>query len=221
MTRDQLRELMHTTADQIGGVVYDAAGHNDDYGFGRVNASAAVRAAARRVTLMTSPVDFNDVPEGETTARSITWDVEGIEDFTFEVTAARPRRPARRTRSSCCSALRHGPVARGRGHRPGPDLADLHRHGRRRHGDRHVEVRSVETGETWTVPPSANTIERPTAAVVMVLDKSGSMDVDAGDGRPRVEVLRESAQDPRRRAAPETGIGVVRFDHDASPRACR
>ena len=87
LTRDQLREIMHTTADQIGGVVYDAAGHNDDYGFGRVNASAAVRAAARKVTLMTNPVDFNDVPEGETTARSITWDVEGVEDFTFEVTS--------------------------------------------------------------------------------------------------------------------------------------
>ncbi|MGW1957588.1 S8 family serine peptidase [Streptomyces sp. NPDC001920] len=47
LTRDQLRELMHKSADKIGGpgVQYDAAGHNDDYGFGRVNASEAVALA--------------------------------------------------------------------------------------------------------------------------------------------------------------------------------
>jgi thermitase len=47
LTRDQLRDVMHRSADKIGGsgVVYDAAGHNDDYGFGRVNASQAVALA--------------------------------------------------------------------------------------------------------------------------------------------------------------------------------
>ncbi|MFD8798443.1 S8 family serine peptidase [Streptomyces atroolivaceus] len=47
LTRDQLREVMHGSADKIGGpdVRYDAAGHNDDYGFGRVNASKAVELA--------------------------------------------------------------------------------------------------------------------------------------------------------------------------------
>jgi hypothetical protein len=47
MTRDQLRDVMQSTADKIGGVVYDANGHNDDYGFGRVNAARAVDAAER------------------------------------------------------------------------------------------------------------------------------------------------------------------------------
>ena len=36
LTRDQLRTIMRDTADKIGGAVYDANGHNDDYGFGRV-----------------------------------------------------------------------------------------------------------------------------------------------------------------------------------------
>ncbi|MBO9555244.1 S8 family serine peptidase, partial [Cellulomonas sp.] len=45
MTRDQLRAVMHDSADKIGGVVYDANGHNDDYGFGRVNATRAVELA--------------------------------------------------------------------------------------------------------------------------------------------------------------------------------
>ncbi|MFF0991398.1 S8 family peptidase [Kocuria nitroreducens] len=45
LTRDELRTIMRGTADKIGGVPYDATGHNEDYGFGRVNAAAAVQAA--------------------------------------------------------------------------------------------------------------------------------------------------------------------------------
>lgn len=47
LTRDQLREVMHMSADKIGGpeAQYDTTGHNDDYGFGRVNASQAVALA--------------------------------------------------------------------------------------------------------------------------------------------------------------------------------
>ncbi|NHB85333.1 hypothetical protein G7085_13855 [Tessaracoccus sp. HDW20] len=85
MTRDQLRQVMHDTADRIGGVVYDGNGHNDDYGFGRVNAFAAVRRAARKIQLQTTSVVFNDVPEDETTARAIVWAVSGIDPLTFEV----------------------------------------------------------------------------------------------------------------------------------------
>ena len=46
LTRDELRQIMRDSADRIGGVVYDANGHNDDYGFGRVNAHRAVGLAA-------------------------------------------------------------------------------------------------------------------------------------------------------------------------------
>ncbi len=46
LTRDQLRRIMRDSADKIGGVVYDANGHNDDYGFGRVNAHQAVLIAS-------------------------------------------------------------------------------------------------------------------------------------------------------------------------------
>jgi subtilisin family serine protease len=45
MSRDELRAIMHDSAGKIGGVVYDANGHNDDYGYGRVNADAAVQMA--------------------------------------------------------------------------------------------------------------------------------------------------------------------------------
>lgn len=49
LTRDELRKVMHDTADKIGGVAYDANGHNDDYGFGRVNAAKAVALAESAV----------------------------------------------------------------------------------------------------------------------------------------------------------------------------
>jgi subtilisin family serine protease len=55
LTRDELREIMHDSADKIGGVVYDANGHNDDYGFGRVNAHQAVVLAAATAAFTTRP----------------------------------------------------------------------------------------------------------------------------------------------------------------------
>ncbi|MHA7270271.1 S8 family serine peptidase [Arthrobacter sp. HLT1-20] len=50
LSRDQLRAIMRDSADKIGGVAYDANGHNDDYGFGRVNAAAAVQLAVDSVS---------------------------------------------------------------------------------------------------------------------------------------------------------------------------
>jgi len=41
----QARLIIEATADKIGGVSYDAEGHNDNYGHGRVNAGRAVKAA--------------------------------------------------------------------------------------------------------------------------------------------------------------------------------
>ena len=45
LTRDELRAIMRDSSGKIGGVVYDANGHNDDYGYGRVNADKAVQMA--------------------------------------------------------------------------------------------------------------------------------------------------------------------------------
>ena len=58
LTRDELHQIMFDSADKIGDVVYDAKGHNDDYGFGRANAHQAVLSAASSVP---SPVSRNDI----------------------------------------------------------------------------------------------------------------------------------------------------------------
>ncbi len=47
LTRDQVKEILKSTADKIGGASsYDASGHHAEFGFGRVNAFAAVSQAA-------------------------------------------------------------------------------------------------------------------------------------------------------------------------------
>ncbi|RME21121.1 MAG: hypothetical protein D6806_15245, partial [Deltaproteobacteria bacterium] len=45
LTGAQARFIVEQTADKVGGVTYDQNGHNDYYGYGRVNAGRAVRAA--------------------------------------------------------------------------------------------------------------------------------------------------------------------------------
>jgi subtilisin family serine protease len=42
LTAAQIRTVMRNTCDKVGGVVYDGAGFNQFYGFGRVNANAAL-----------------------------------------------------------------------------------------------------------------------------------------------------------------------------------
>ena len=42
-TRDQIRQRLRDSCDKVGGVVYNAQGHYDEYGYGRLNAERAVR----------------------------------------------------------------------------------------------------------------------------------------------------------------------------------
>jgi subtilisin family serine protease len=44
LTRKQVKQILRNTADKIGPAAYDEKGHNDRYGFGRLNANKAVKA---------------------------------------------------------------------------------------------------------------------------------------------------------------------------------
>ncbi|VVP60030.1 hypothetical protein PS850_06157 [Pseudomonas fluorescens] len=177
---------------------------------------ASCVATPRSVDLMTQTVTFNNIPEGETTARAIRFDVEGCDAATIQVvsgptvTSGAPAAFALLLGTSVTLPTVASPIARPvrlwltyQGGAPGSTASGA------------VRVRCVETGEEWDVALSANAIERPKTAVVMVLDQSGSMDWDAGDGRKRVDVLREAARNFVDVIQPENGVGVVRFDHNA------
>ena len=48
LTAEEVRQILQDTADKVGGVTYDASGHNRTLGHGRVNAEAAVAEARKR-----------------------------------------------------------------------------------------------------------------------------------------------------------------------------
>ncbi len=85
-----------------------------------------------------------------------------------------------------------------------------------------VQARSTNPlgGTVWsqnyTVNLSATRIPRPRNAVVLVLDRSGSMSEDAGDGHPKVEKLKESVGSFVTMMQPGDGLGIVRFDHEVN-----
>jgi hypothetical protein len=78
-----------------------------------------------------------------------------------------------------------------------------------------VTVRLDQTGQTWTIPITAATVPRPRTEVVLVLDHSGSMQEDAGDGTTKVQKLREAAGVFVEAMLPGDGLSVVRFDDTA------
>jgi hypothetical protein len=78
-----------------------------------------------------------------------------------------------------------------------------------------MTVHWVEGNQDFIVQIKANTVARPKSAVVMVLDHSGSMIEDAGDGSSKVSKLRTAVKTFIDVMLPGDGLGLVRFDDTA------
>ena len=79
-----------------------------------------------------------------------------------------------------------------------------------------ITFECVETGQAFTFTLRANSIARPTVAVVLTLDQSGSMDWAAGTaGAKRIDVLKEAARTFVDVIQPNNGVGLIRFDSNA------
>lgn len=78
-----------------------------------------------------------------------------------------------------------------------------------------VTIECVETSQTWSINLAARTIARPRSEVALVLDHSGSMSEDAGDGTRKVDKLRRAANAFIDLMLPGDGLAVVRFDDTA------
>ncbi|HEX2807018.1 MAG TPA: S8 family serine peptidase, partial [Kineosporiaceae bacterium] len=220
LTWQQVRQTLRDSCDQIGGVVYDASGHNDDYGWGRINAREAICRGSFAVTPQTPSVIFNDVPENEVTARAIVFSVVSCGTATLQIVAGPtvtsgpgsfgtlPSQNAALPAVSSISAREARLWLSFTGMNDGDITAG------------EVTVRLVETGEQWVIPISANTIARPTVACVLVLDQSGSMQDPSGlSGFPtRNDVLKFAAPVFVNLLQANNGIGMVDFDHDAYDR---
>lgn len=169
------------------------------------------------VTQETMSITFNDVPEGETTVRAAVFSVKSCHDAHFQIVSG----PT--VLSGPAGTIFGTPLGIAITVRPSIDFTTPK--GRlwisytgTSDGDTAtgtVTIRCIETNEDFVIPIVAETIKRPTVAVVMVLDKSGSMNEDAGDGRKRIDVLRDSALPFVDLIQENNAIGIVSFDQDA------
>ena len=184
------------------------------FGAGRIDAAAAVQRAAWTIDQVTQAVQFIDIPEGETTYRAVRFDVHSLYASTFSTTAA-PGAPFTMPQGqieSLTGTAAYSTVQEAylwiafTGTTAGATASGS------------ITVRHNQTGQTWTIPITANTITRPTAAVMLVLDRSGSMDAPSGVGSSkRIDVLHYSAGILAEAVHEGDAVGIVGFDHDASP----
>lgn len=78
-----------------------------------------------------------------------------------------------------------------------------------------VMVREPISGQTWSVTISGNTVFRKTAATALVLDRSGSMSEDRGDGQNKHTSLQQAANIFVDVMLEGDGVGIVRYNQDA------
>ena len=170
---------------------------------------------AELLTLTTPSIAFTNIPEGlggtgVTTYRAIVFEVVTCATRTFRITAGPTGgfgTPLGTVDS--VSANDADPVAEARLWLSYTSTtAGSHSSGT-------VTVRCDETGQTWVINIVGNTVARPKAAVTFVLDHSGSMSEDAGDGTTKVGKLREAANIFISAMLQGDGLGIVRFDDTA------
>jgi hypothetical protein len=78
-----------------------------------------------------------------------------------------------------------------------------------------VSVREPVSAQTWTILIDGNTIARKTAAVALVLDRSGSMAQDRGDGQSKHVSLQQAAETFVDVMLEGDGVGLVRYNQNA------
>ncbi|HIK19136.1 MAG TPA: S8 family serine peptidase [Leptolyngbyaceae cyanobacterium M33_DOE_097] len=228
LTWSEVRDIFYNTAIKIDFSNTDSNGQwrdtNGDgiadysnwYGFGRIDTAKAVCVARTLIQLDTPTVSFLDVPEEEPTLRAISFTVQSFRNFTFRVvdgptTTLGPANSfvlhagdtATHTGNWTCTASHPRIWVRYVGTNAGDIAQGV------------ATVQCIETGEEFSITFTANTIERPRAAVVLALDSSGSMNDSAGDGRLKIEILRDSAVVVSALAQEDTGLGAVSWDTDA------
>jgi subtilisin family serine protease len=236
LTWDEVRAILQRTAVKIDfgttdpdGLWRDTDGdgvadYSNWYGFGRVDADRAVCVARTIVDLLTPTVVFLDIPEDERTVRAVSFRVQSTRDRTFRVTGGPVTTvgsadsfllnggdTASHTGRYDCLAtiariwIRYTPIADPNGVRPvaGDTLEGS------------VQVTCDETGQVWDIPISLNVVDRRRAALVLSMDRSASMDDPAGDGRLKIDLLRDSAAVVPALAQEDTGLGAVSWDTDA------
>ena len=182
---------------------------------GVIRATLAPYLPVETITLTTPSISFANVPAGlggvgVTTHRAVVWETVSCRPLTFRITAG----PTGGFGVPLGTSVTVGPdtvlpVSSARlwlsytSTSPG-DVAS---------GS--VTVRCDQTGQAWVIPVMASTVARPKTAVALVFDRSYSMTEDAGDGRTKIEKLREAGTAFVDVMRAGDGVGIVRFNQAA------
>ena len=182
--------------------------------------AAPCSCSITEATLLTPAVNFNDVPEGQMTARAIVFSVTTCGAATFQIVSGPTAASGPGSFGTLPSPNAAMPAA---GTMTTREARLWLSHTGTTDGDittGTVTVRLNETGEEWVIPISANTIARPTVGTVLVLDQSASMQWASGlpGLTARNDVLKFAAPVFVNLLQEDNGIGIVAFDHDAHDR---
>lgn len=169
----------------------------------------------------TSPhiVQFNDVPETESAARAATIRIYGCGTATLRVKATTPvTAPFSVLQPPPPSGTLVMPHGESVPYRDGKIWFLFTAGAVAPVPDQNIKIECVESLQEFDFVLRANIIEKPTVAVALALDQSGSMNDPAGtSGVARIDVLKDAALKFVELIGPDHGIGIVRFDHDAYP----
>ncbi len=163
---------------------------------------------------------FNDVPEEETTWRAAVIRVFTCDNTTFRV------KPGTEPVAPFGVAVGQVTLLQGAHPHQFQDVRIWFQYtagalntagpGGQNEGPVNTTVICNETGEEFQFELRGHYIHRPTVAVQMVLDQSGSMADPAGtSGLNRLQVLKDAARTFATLIQDNNGLGIVRFDHDA------
>lgn len=162
-------------------------------------------------------VQFNDVPETESAARAATIRIYGCGTATLRVKATTPVNPPFSVLQppSGTLVMPHGESVP---YRDGKIWFLFTAGAVAPVADQNVTIECVESLQEFDFVLRANIIEKPTVAVALALDQSGSMNDPAGtSGVTRIAVLKDAALKFVELIGRDHGIGIIRFDHDAYP----
>jgi hypothetical protein len=168
---------------------------------------------AELLTLATPSIVFTNIPEGlggvgVTTYRAIVFDVVTCSQWTFRITAGptggfgTPLGAVTSVTANDANPVAHARLWLSYTSTHAGDISNGA-----------VTVHCDETGQDFIINITANTVARPKSAVAMVLDHSGSMSEDAGDGTTKVAKLREAATIFINAMLQGDGLSLVRFDN--------
>ncbi len=160
-----------------------------------------------QISVANSPITFNDVPAGETAMRAAVLDCVVTGSPLHFTISAGPTAPYTVLVGSAVANPKCGQqqvriwltFTGGTAGTSAPAGS--------------VTVHCTETGDNFVFSLQANTIARPTVAVELVLDQSGSMDANAGMmGVRRIDVLKSAAGVFADVIQGGNSAGLVRFD---------